>query len=441
MATAAPRRGSPNRLGRPVINISLPPLHPHQRTVLEHPARFKVLAAGRRWGKTALGVLLCVMGALRGETVWWVSPIYQTSEIGWRQLKRFARQFPRTLRVVISESTRTLYIPLTGGYVAVKSAHDPDSLRGEGLGGFVMDEAAYVKREAWTAVLRPMLIDTGGWGVFISTPAGRNWFADLYDRALARPDWMAWQRPTSDNPRVSDQELADAAEDMGIELYAQEHEAQFLDAIGTVFRSEHFRYFHVELEGEPIYHLIDPRRRSRTWRWSDLDVWSTCDPALSLKQSADYTVIGTFAMTPEEDMLVLDVQRFRAEHPDIIDELATVEALWHPTYIGVDRQAHGLAIIQDAIRRGINVEPLENKGDKVARARPVSIRMRGGKVWFDAEASWLRALEVELCAFPKGKHDDQVDVLAYADRHRVLSIGASVRVLERETDLGWSRVT
>jgi predicted phage terminase large subunit-like protein len=388
-------------------------------------------------------VLICLVAALKGQRVWWVAPIYPTAKIGWRMLKRFAFQFPRTLRVVVSESEMTLTVPLTGGSVTIKSAHDPDSLRGEGLDGVVLDEAAYAKREAWTEVIRPMLIDTGGWAVFMSTPAGRNWFQELYERALHRPGWKAFQQPTSRNPKIPQQELDEALEDMGALVFEQEHGAQFVAALGTIFKPGSLHYFQVELdEGRVLYHLIGEGRKTRTYRYEDLTIYATCDPASSLKETADYTALGVFGVTPESDLLVLDMVRERFEHTDLVGLLRTAELRWRPDFIGVEEKSMGLGIIQDALNVGVNVQPLTPKGDKMARARPAANRMGNGKIWLDAEAPWLRVFETELLAFPKAAHDDQVDVLSYADSVRHQALSGTIRTLEEEvmTERGWSRV-
>ena len=72
-----------------------------------------------------------------------------------------------------------------GGSITVKSADDPDSLRGVGLDGLVFDEAAFARREAWVNGLRPALADRQGWAVFLSTPCGQNWLHDLFVAAAA----------------------------------------------------------------------------------------------------------------------------------------------------------------------------------------------------------------------------------------------------------------
>ena len=81
-----------------------------------------------------------------------MSPSYKTGAVGWRLIKSLAYQIPGT---DIRETDRLVTLP-TGGTVQVRSADDPDSLRGEGLDFLVMDEAAYIKEGAWIEALRPV---------------------------------------------------------------------------------------------------------------------------------------------------------------------------------------------------------------------------------------------------------------------------------------------
>ena len=117
------------------IRIEPPHLHPAQRQVWDDPTRFRVLACGRRWGKTMLGALLCVHAAAHGGRAWWVAPSYPVSTVGWRLIKRLALQIPG---VDVHQVDRLANFP-GGGSVQVRSADNPDSLRGEGLDFLVMD--------------------------------------------------------------------------------------------------------------------------------------------------------------------------------------------------------------------------------------------------------------------------------------------------------------
>ncbi len=220
MVTAAP----PTR----ELNIHLPPLHTGrdgkgQVEIAEDPSRFKVVVCGRRYGKTTLGVWTCLQTSLQGGLTWWVAPTYPIAMIGWRMLKKLARQIPGA---VIREGDREVHLP-GGGVVVIKSADNPDSLRGEGLNGVVLDEVGQIKQIAWTEALRPALADYKGWALFIGTPKGRNWLWDIFRRAQIAPNWRAWRKPTSDNPHISLAELDEARQELPDAVYKQEFEADF----------------------------------------------------------------------------------------------------------------------------------------------------------------------------------------------------------------------
>ena len=147
-------------------------LHPAQIEIHNSQARFRVVSAGRRFGKTLLATAECLQVALHGGRAWWVSPTYKMSEVGWRPLRMAGASLSGT---TIRKVEREIILP-GGGMVGVRSSDNPDSLRGEGLDFLVMDEAAYQVREAWSEALRPALSDRLGRALFISTPSGRNWF-------------------------------------------------------------------------------------------------------------------------------------------------------------------------------------------------------------------------------------------------------------------------
>jgi hypothetical protein len=176
----------------PSLTIELPKLHPGQREVWDDPARFIVLAAGRRWGKSRLGALLTITEALQGGRWWWVWPNYPNSLVGWRMLKNLSTQIPTAH---IREVDKLITFG-TGGWVQIKSADKPDSLRSEGLDGVVPDESAHIRkfREMWEQALRPALSDRLGRAVFISSPAGFGDFWELFKQGQnGNPDWSSYQ--------------------------------------------------------------------------------------------------------------------------------------------------------------------------------------------------------------------------------------------------------
>lgn len=219
----------------PTINVTLPTLHAGQREVASHPARFKVLAAGRRWGKTRLGTLLCLRVALEGGRAWWVAPSYPMATVGWRGIKHLAKQIPGSEP---READRLITLP-GGGQIQVRSADNPDSLRGEGLDFLIIDEAAFVREEAWTEALRPTLSDRQGRAMFISTPKGRNWFWRAFVKGEAGDDdqWHSWKLPTASNPFIVTDEIEAAREQLPETIFRQEYLAEFIEDAGLVFRN------------------------------------------------------------------------------------------------------------------------------------------------------------------------------------------------------------
>ncbi len=214
------------------MELTLPPLHPGQRAVWNERARFKVLACGRRWGKSMLGALACVDAGVRGGRAWWVAPSYKMATVGWRAIARLGRQVPGA-EIKLGD----LMIQFAGGGSAqVRSADDPQSLRGEGLTLAVMDECAFMQESAWVEALRPALSDRLGGALFISTPKGHNWFWRLWQRGQQDADWRSWQFPTSSNPFIAQSEIDAARKDLPERVYLQEYEAQFLGDAGGVFR-------------------------------------------------------------------------------------------------------------------------------------------------------------------------------------------------------------
>jgi len=232
----------------PTIQIDVKP-HPGQTEVHNHPARFKVLAAGRRWGKTRLGVNECLQVAAHGGRAWWIAPNYKMSEVGWRPLRRIGAKIGAEIRKV----DRQIILP-NGGWVCVRSADNPDSLRGEGLDFVIFDENAFIAEAAWIEAVSPALADRQGKAVFISTPKRRNWFYRLYQQGLDNDNiWQSWQIPTKgceiingelirkphpfENPHIEWKEVVEAFHNLPMDIFRQEWMAAFLEGEGIVFRN------------------------------------------------------------------------------------------------------------------------------------------------------------------------------------------------------------
>ena len=305
--------------------------HAGQLEVHNSDARFKVLSAGRRWGKTRLGVNECLDVAAQGGRAWWVSPSYKTSEVGWRPLRQITRKIPGAeIRLV----DRVVNFP-GGGFVAVRSADNPDSLRGEGLDFVVMDECAFMQKEAWTEAIRPALSDRQGKVLFISTPKGRNWLWEIYQRGVSGEDgWQSWTFPTSSNPFIAKEEIDAAKRDLPEMIFRQEYLAEFIDDAGGVFR---------RVQEAAV---LEPKEYEEGKQYI---------AGVDVAASVDFTVVSVLDAESKE-MVYLD--RFnRVDYPVLIDRLESVYHRYHLTSMVVETNSIGRPVIDELATRGLNIVP------------------------------------------------------------------------------------
>lgn len=206
--------------------------------------RYFVIACGRRWGKTILGcVALVTAAAERPGRYWYVAPTQKDArDIAWRQLVALV---PRSWLKKNPNETRLEIELVNGALISLKGADDPDSLRGRGLSGVVVDEYADIKANLWDEVLAPALLDKDGWCVFLGTPKGYDHFYDLFLQGQndAFPQWASWQFKTADAPHIRRRwdtflELRRQYEQRGqLRLFKQEFEASFDSNAGYILGS------------------------------------------------------------------------------------------------------------------------------------------------------------------------------------------------------------
>lgn len=403
-----------------------PYFHPGQKQVHDSPARFKVIAAGRRWGKTKLGMAECLDCALgityepdgtpivseEGGRAWWVAPTYPIAMEGWRPLSRYLNKFPKICTV--REGDKEVRFK-NNGLIQVRSADDPQRLRGAGLDLLIMDEAAFVKDIAWNEVLRPALSDRQGRGIFISTPKGHNWFYDLYEDAAKLDGWARFQFPTASNPHIPAGEIEVAQREVGSLIFSQEYLAEFVAAGGIVFNPEWFTYHTPRTHAEGYKQYVLPSGEAVDGR--ETTRYCTVDLAASVKESADYTVIMSFAVW-KQWILVIDVMRKRLEGPTIVPAIQKIVKDHDLDSVHMESAGFQLTLVQEARSRGLPVKKLIADKDKLARAMPAAARMEQQQILWPKEAAWAADLERELQLFTgvQAEHDDQVDTLAYGVR-------------------------
>ena len=224
-------------------------LHKTQLEVAKDNHRFRVICAGRRWGKSVLARLLVLQYATQQVgTYWIVSPTYrQGKQNHWQELQK---EIPREW--VAKKNEVELSITLkNGSIIELKGAENPDGLRGVKLRGLVVDEIASIRNWDWlySEVLRPTLTDYEAPAIFISTPKGFNHFYKLFQQGQSvdgqdMSGYKSWRFTSYDNPYIPKGEIDAAKKELTDDTFHQEYMADFRKYTGLVYK-EFQREVHV----------------------------------------------------------------------------------------------------------------------------------------------------------------------------------------------------
>ena len=172
----------------PTITYKRPRLYPKQQAAIFGPERYAVIEGSTKCGKTVaciVWILEAAMNGYRGQSFWWISPVYPQAKIAFRRLKRGLSQELYTANE--SELTITL---LNGATLAFKSAEKPDNLYGEDVYAAVLDEASRMREEAWFAVRTTLTATRGPVRIIGNVKGRRNWAYSMARRAEGgEPGW------------------------------------------------------------------------------------------------------------------------------------------------------------------------------------------------------------------------------------------------------------
>ena len=213
-----------------------------QQQVAQDDHRFKVIIAGRRFGKTFLALRqLCFHARQPNKEIFYITSSYRSAKmILWKPLKRKLQDLKWVEKINESELSVTLR---NGSTISLKGAENPDSLRGPSLFYCVFDEVADIHPDTWFEVIRPALADQQGGAMFIGTPKSKNnWSYDLFCMSEENDNWKSWQFKTIDGGWVKPEEIEAARKELDIRTFRQEFEATFETWEGRVawaFEREH----------------------------------------------------------------------------------------------------------------------------------------------------------------------------------------------------------
>ena len=207
-----------------------------QGEVFNSDKRFRVLVAGRRFGKSYLSCIELLRGAINrpGEVYFYCAPTYRMAkDIAWKELKKLV---PKVWIKAKNETDLRLDL-INGSSIELKGTENAMALRGRSLAGVVLDEAAFMDRDVWAEVIRPALADKQGWALFISTPDGTaSWFYDMWCFCGEQEwdDWARWSFTTVEGGNVAKEEVEAARGQLDARTFRQEFEARFENLTGLV---------------------------------------------------------------------------------------------------------------------------------------------------------------------------------------------------------------
>jgi predicted phage terminase large subunit-like protein len=384
-------------------------LLPWQTEVMEDTSRFKIVAAGRRTGKSHLAAISLILSALDGRDgkVFYVAPTQgQARDVIWHTIFDIAND------IIERSHINNLEITLSGGNtIYLKGADRPDSLRGVSLKHLVLDEYAFMKPDVFESILRPALADRKGSLIAIGTPEGRNHFYDMFQGSAGWDDWAQFHYTSFDNPLVDPAEIEHARATLPAWAFAQEFMASFDARTGGIFDADNFIYHDETVKAIGDYYIS-----------IDLAGFKTQGQRKAKKR--DNSAIAVTKVTAEGKWYVEDIIFGQWSLDETCQKIFDAVEKYRPVKVGMERgiaQQAVMSPIGDLMRRRGRVFRIEllthgnqKKEDRVAwalegRFANQMISLKRG--------DWNSTFVDEAANFPSTLvHDDLLDALSYADQ-------------------------
>lgn len=397
-------------------------LHSRQEEVFYDDARYKVVAAGRRFGKSFLAaVTLFVEGSkneklrsdgelidLSLEKVYYVAPTFtQGKEILWPVLKELGRD----LIAQAYENEASLRL-LNGRTIHIKGSDRPDSLRGTGLSYVVLDEYAFMKEEVWEMIISPQLARSEGGALFIGTPDGKNHFYELFQRGFDPefPTWKSWHFASADNPYLPEAEIDEMRNRMSADRFAQEAEASFEGGAGLVLTADMFHI--VEEIPYPCDYYIA----------ADLAGFERVEGGRKLKKLDDSAI--AVVANHAQGWTIVDIIYGKWDTRETALRLVKAYRDYRPVKFGIEKGMSKNAVmpyLEDEQNRLGSFFPVhdlshgnQKKTDRIAWA--LQGRAEKGRISL-LRGEWNPTFLAQAQDFPSPlAHDDLIDAVAYIDQ-------------------------
>ena len=370
------------------MRIELPNPHINQQRILDSQSRFRVVMAGRRFGKSELSQIEIIINSLQGRKVAYITPTYQLARV-------FFEQLTKVVPFENNKSELSIKFP-NDGSVEFFTGERLDNLRGRKFHLVVIDEASFIPNleDGWLNSIRPTLTDYKGRALFISTPKGKNFFYSLFLKG-GEPDWESFKFSTYDNPYIDKTEIDDARTQLPEVVFEQEYMANPSENAANPFGSQYIKQCTYPQSTEPpIVFGID------------------------LAKSVDFTcIIGL-----DKNGSVSYFERFQKDWRNTKQIIANLPRM----PILIDSTGVGDPIFEDLYRDGVNVTGFKfTSNSKQQLMEGLSSAIQQRKITFPEGAivNELEVFEYQYTATgvkysaPQGFHDDCVMSLALAWSH------------------------
>ena len=381
-----------------------------QQQVWEDPTRFKIVAAGRRTGKSRLAAWMLIVNALQADRghVFYVAPTQgQARDIMWQTLLELAHP------VVTNAHINNLQIKLVNGAtISLKGADRPETMRGVSLKFLVMDEYADMKPEVFEQILRPALADQKGAALFIGTPMGRNHFYDLYKYAELENDesYTAWHFTSYDNELLDPDEIDLAKKSMSSYAFRQEFMASFEARGSEMFKEEWVKFGETPEIGDYYISI-------------DLAGFEDVSKKRTKNSKLDESAIAVVKVN-ENGWHLENIIYGRWDLAETARKIFEAVRDYRPISVGIERGISKQAVMSPLMdlmkQRGrfFVVEELTHgnrkKTDRIMWA--LQGRFENGQITL-GKGEWNSRFMDQLFQFPDPlTHDDLVDAFAYTDQ-------------------------
>lgn len=391
-----------------------------QQEVWQHPAKYKIVAAGRRCGKTEKAAWRLIVNALsdgKDGARFYVAPTQgQARDAMWKKLLSLGAP------VIKSTHINNLEVNLVNGQtISLKGADRPETMRGVRLADLVVDEYANMKSYVLEEILMPAMTDLDSPMLLIGSPSGRNHFYDLYTDVVTGvkgPEWAAFHFTSYDNPVLKREVIDRFKEQMSSYAFRQEFMASFEAQGSEIFKEDWIKYGDTPKDCD--YYIA-----------IDLAGFQEVGKVKSKNTKLDQSAIAVVGVTPDGSWHIENIIRGRWEFAQTAEKIFQAVRDYRPVAVGIEKGISRQAImspLSDLMRRYnsfFNVKELthgnKKKTDRIVAA--LQGRFEHGRITL-AKGDWNEEFLDQLFQFPNALvHDDLVDALAYIDQLTMIPYG------------------